>query len=48
VVTRLVGNGLDEARSILGEAGIAVEPDLDKALTLVRTALSSSQPRGSS
>lgn len=41
VVTRLVGNGLDEARTVLGEAGIAVEPDLDEALKLVRKALSS-------
>ena len=40
VVTRLVGNGLDEARAVLGEAGIAVEPDLEKALSLVRAALS--------
>jgi succinyl-CoA synthetase beta subunit len=44
VVTRLVGNGLDEARQVLGAAGIAVEPDLDKALALVRAALS--QQRG--
>jgi len=41
VVTRLVGNGLDEARTVLSEAGIAVEPDLDEALKLVRKALSS-------
>ncbi len=41
VVTRLVGNGLDDARAVLGEAGIAVEPDLDEALKLVRKALSS-------
>lgn len=40
VVTRLVGNGLDDARAVLGEAGIVVEPDLDKALKLVRQALS--------
>ncbi len=40
VITRLVGNGLDEARALLGEAGIVVEPDLDKALALVRAALS--------
>ena len=39
VVTRLVGNGLDEARAVLGAAGIAVEPDLNKALVLVRAAL---------
>ena len=39
VVTRLVGNGLDEARAVLGEAGIVVEPDLDRALALVRQAL---------
>ncbi len=39
VVTRLVGNGLDEARAVLSEAGIAVEPDLDRALLLVRQAL---------
>lgn len=43
VVTRLVGNGLDEARVVLGEAGIAVEPDLEKALGLVRAALSKPQ-----
>lgn len=41
VVTRLVGNGLDDARAVLGEAGIAVEPDLDEALKLVRKALAS-------
>jgi succinyl-CoA synthetase beta subunit len=39
VVTRLVGNGLDEARAVLGEVGIAVEPDLEKALSLVRQVL---------
>jgi len=39
VVTRLVGNGLDDARKVLGEAGIAVEPDLNEALKLVRAAL---------
>lgn len=39
VVTRLVGNGLDDARAVLGEAGIAVEPDLDEALKLVRKSL---------
>jgi succinyl-CoA synthetase beta subunit len=39
VVTRLVGNGLDDARAVLGEAGIAVEPDLNEALALVRKAL---------
>jgi succinyl-CoA synthetase beta subunit len=39
VVTRLVGNGLDEARAVLGAAGIAVEPDLNRALGLVRAAL---------
>jgi succinyl-CoA synthetase beta subunit len=39
VVTRLVGNGLDEARTVLGEAGIVVEPDLDRALAEVRAAL---------
>jgi len=37
--TALVGNGLDDARAVLGAAGIAVEPDLDKALALVRRAL---------
>lgn len=36
VVTRLVGNGLDDARAVLGAAGIAVEPDLGKAIALVR------------
>jgi succinyl-CoA synthetase beta subunit len=45
VVTRLVGNGLDEARAVLGAAGIAVEPDLDKALALVRAVLSQPAPR---
>lgn len=40
VVTRLVGNGLDDARAVLGEVGIVVEPDLAKALQLVRAALS--------
>jgi succinyl-CoA synthetase beta subunit len=39
VVTRLVGNALDDARKVLGEAGIAVEPDLNAALALVRSAL---------
>lgn len=39
VVTRLVGNGLDEARVILNAAGIAVEPDLNLALGLVRQVL---------
>lgn len=45
VVTRLVGNGLDEARNVLGEADIAVEPDLNRALALVRAALGRA-PRG--
>jgi succinyl-CoA synthetase beta subunit len=39
VVTRLVGNGLDEARAVLGAAGIAVEPDLNRALGLVSATL---------
>ena len=39
VVTRLVGNGLDESRSVLAAAGIAVEPGLNQALALVRAAL---------
>lgn len=39
VVTRLIGNGLDDARLILGRAGIVVEPDLNAALALVRAAL---------
>ena len=39
VVTRLVGNGLDDARAVLGGVGIAVEPDLNRALELVRAAL---------
>jgi succinyl-CoA synthetase beta subunit len=39
VVTRLVGNGLDDARAVLGAAGIMVEPDLDKALAAVRAVL---------
>lgn len=43
VVTRLVGNGLDEARAVLAAAGIAVEPDLDKALGLVRAALAAAR-----
>jgi succinyl-CoA synthetase beta subunit len=46
IVTRLVGTGLDEARTVLGAAGIAVEPDLDKALALVRAALASPQAQG--
>jgi len=41
VVTRLVGNALDDARKVLGEAGIAVEPDLNAALRLVSSALAS-------
>jgi succinyl-CoA synthetase beta subunit len=44
IVTRLVGNGLDEARAVLGAAGLAVEPDLDAALALVRAALSRQEP----
>jgi succinyl-CoA synthetase beta subunit len=36
VVARLVGNNLETARGYLAERGIAVEPDLDAALTLVR------------
>jgi succinyl-CoA synthetase beta subunit len=43
MVTRLVGNGLDEARKVLGNAGIAVEPDLNRALALVRTVLERSE-----
>ena len=46
VVTRLIGNGLDDARSVLGEVGIAVEPDLDEALKLVRKALAQSGATG--
>ena len=46
VVTRLVGNGLDEARTVLGAAGIAVEPDLDEALKLVRAALATAAVGG--
>ncbi|MCC6535339.1 MAG: hypothetical protein IT531_22550 [Burkholderiales bacterium] len=45
VVTRLIGNGLDDARAVLEEAGIAVEPDLDEALKLVRAALAAGDPR---
>ncbi len=41
VVTRLVGNALDDARKVLSEAGIVVEPDLNEALKLVRSALAS-------
>jgi succinyl-CoA synthetase beta subunit len=36
VVARLVGNNLETARGYLAERGIAVEPDLDAALALVR------------
>jgi succinyl-CoA synthetase beta subunit len=39
VVTRLVGNALDDARRVLGAANIAVETDLDEALRKVRIAL---------
>jgi len=39
VVTRLVGNGLDDARAVLGKAGIVVEPDLGVALRNVRALL---------
>ena len=46
VVTRLVGNGLDDARVVLGAAGIVVEPDLDKALAAVRAALAAHPQRG--
>lgn len=44
VITRLVGNGLDDARAVLGAAGIAVEPDLNQALRLVRAALGRGAP----
>ena len=39
VITRLVGNGLDEARGILSAAGIGVEQDLNQALRLVHAVL---------
>jgi succinyl-CoA synthetase beta subunit len=45
VVTRLVGNGLEEARQILGEAGIVVEPDLGKALVSVRAVPAAADPQ---
>ena len=44
VITRLVGNGLDDARVVLGAAGIAVEPDLNRALALVRAVLGRGAP----
>jgi succinyl-CoA synthetase beta subunit len=46
VVTRLVGNGLDEARVVLGAAGIVVEPDLGKALAAVRAILGAAPAPG--
>ena len=46
VVTRLVGNGLEEARQVLNEAGIVVEPDLSKALDAVRAVLAQDRQRG--
>ena len=42
VVARLVGNGLDAARVVLAEAGIALHTDLDAAVADVRRHLSSS------
>ena len=45
IVTRLVGNALDDARKVLGDAGIAVEPDLNAALELVRSAIGSHSGR---
>ncbi|MGH8616851.1 MAG: ATP-grasp domain-containing protein [Burkholderiales bacterium] len=36
VVARLVGNNLEAARGVLAEHGIALEPDLDAALAIVR------------
>ena len=44
VITRLVGNGLDDARTVLAAAGIAVEPDLNLALGLVRAVLGRGAP----
>ncbi|MBS1218234.1 MAG: hypothetical protein H6R21_1367 [Proteobacteria bacterium] len=39
VVARLVGNGMDSARTVLKEAGITLHTDLDAALAEVRTHL---------
>ncbi len=39
VVARLVGNGMDTARTVLAEAGITLHTDLDAALTEVRAHL---------
>jgi succinyl-CoA synthetase beta subunit len=41
VVVRLAGNGLDEAREVLGAAGIALHTDLDAAVAEVRRRLAS-------
>jgi succinyl-CoA synthetase beta subunit len=41
VVVRLAGNGLDEAREVLGAAGIALHTDLDAAVAEVRRSLAS-------
>lgn len=44
VVARLVGNNLEAARGVLAEHGIALEPDLDLALAIVRQHLSAAKP----
>ena len=43
VVARLVGNGMETARTVLAEAGIALHSDLDAALLEVRTHLGAQQ-----
>jgi succinyl-CoA synthetase beta subunit len=40
VVARLIGNGLEAAQGVLGDAGIAVETELDAAVARVRRHLS--------
>jgi succinyl-CoA synthetase beta subunit len=41
VVVRLAGNGLDEAREVLGSGGMALHTDLDAAVAEVRRRLGS-------
>ena len=36
IVSRLAGNGLPQAREVLGEAGIPFHTDLDEAVVEVR------------
>ncbi len=43
VVARLVGNGMEAARTVLGEAGITLHSDLDAALLEVRSHLKGRQ-----